>query len=315
MDNLKELYKRILEYYESTKQDVYIYSGPIDRNIHILRELICSHQNKREEASLFIATFGGDPDWAYRLIAILRRYYKKINIIIPGYCKSAGTLVALGADTLRFHEYGELGPLDVQMRRKDNLLGYNSGLDVFQAIQVINMSARECFHNMFIEFLMKGGGPIPTETAAKIAKDLAVGIYSSIASKIDPLELGEKNRAMKIASSYGEKLNSISQNNNMKQDTLNKLISDYPSHGFVIDMQQAKELFKNVENMTEMDYYLFKAFQKNFENPSEVFCLDLESIRNSLEKEEKNVDVCRGGDELSSSNKEGKNRANTKKSK
>lgn len=189
------------------------------------------------------------------------------------------------------------------MRRKDNLLGYNSGLDVFQAIQVINMSARECFHNMFIEFLMKGGGSIPTETAAKIAKDLAVGIYSSIASKIDPLELGEKNRAMKIASSYGEKLNSISQNNNMKQDTLNKLISDYPSHGFVIDMQQAKELFKNVENMTEMDYYLFKAFQKNFENPSEVFCLDLESIRNSLEKEEKNVDVCRGGDELSSSNK------------
>lgn len=295
MNNINESYKKIIDYYDSVKQDVYIYVGPIDSKIQLLRDIIRSHSNKKEEVCLFLATYGGDPDWAYRLVTTLRKHYIKFHIVIPGYCKSAGTLIALGADTLKFHEYGELGPLDVQMKRKDNLLGYNSGLDVFQAISVINTSAHECFHKMFIEFLLKGGGSIPTETAATIAKDLSVGIYASLASQIDPLELGEKNRAMKIASSYGEKLDSLSQNHNMKQGSLTKLISDYPSHGFVIDMPQAKELFHNVEEMGEMDYNLYEIFKERFQNPNEVFYFDLETMRSCITEQEKN-DATNSGD-------------------
>lgn len=255
--------------------DVYIYIGSIDGNIQNLRNLINTHPNKRNEADLFLTTYGGDPDWAYRLVSILRKYYKKINVIISGPCKSAGTLVALGADSLRFHEYGELGPLDVQMKRKDNLLGYNSGLDVFQALSVINNSARECFHSMFLEFVLKGGGSISTEIAAKIAKDLSVGIYSAIVSKIDPLELGEKNRAMQIAAAYGERLCWLTKCSNAKNDTLTKLISDYPSHGFVIDMEQAKKLFNHVEPMTENDYKIYNLFKDDIANPTTPLIIDL----------------------------------------
>lgn len=265
----------VTNYVLQCNADIYIYTGGIDRNIQTLRELICAHPDKKDEVDLFLTTYGGDPEWSYRLMSILRKYYTKINVIIPGLCKSAGTLIAFGADTLRFHKYGELGPLDVQMKRKDNVLGYNSGLDVFQSLSVINDTAADCFNKMFVNFILKGGGSISTETAAKIAKDLSVGIYSSVASKIDPLELGEKNRAMRIAEMYGLQLTSLTKTPNAKPDTLNRLIGDYPSHGFVIDMAQAKNLFVNVEDMTENDYKIYEIYKDVMNNPNSITIHDL----------------------------------------
>ncbi len=258
-----ELAEELKNIINSSTADIYIYVGGIDHNLQVLRDLIRTHPNKTEEADLFLITLGGDPDWAYRLVSTIRMHYKKLNVIVPSVCKSAGTLIALGADTLRFHEYGELGPLDVQMIRKDDLFRRNSGLDVFQAISIINSSAYGCFHNVFSDFLLKGGGSISTETAAKIAKDLATGIYSAVASKIDPLELGEKKRAMEIAEVYGKQLQLLSNSSNSKPDSLRKLISDYPSHSYVIDTVQAKELFYHVDNMTNNDYKLYDLLQLN----------------------------------------------------
>ena len=265
----------VANYILQSNVDTYIYIGGIDTNIQVLRENICKHPNKKDEVDLFLTTLGGDPEWAYRLVSLLRTYYKKINVIIPGLCKSAGTLIALGADTLRFHEYGELGPLDVQMKRKDNILGLYSGLDVFQSLSVINDTAAECFNKMFVNFLVKSDGSISTEMAAKIAKDLSVGIYSSVASKIDPLELGEKNRAMKIAETYGVQLASLTEAPNTKQGTLKKLIEGYPSHRFVIDMKQAEGLFNNVQKMTDIDYKIYEIYKEKIMNPCGVTIVDL----------------------------------------
>lgn len=277
--------------FSKNNQDVYIYVGAIDQNIDLLRQMICQRKNKKGEVTFFLSTLGGDPDWAYRLVVTFRMFYSKINMVIPGLCKSAGTLIALGADTLRFHEFGELGPLDVQMKRKDNLIGANSGLDVFQSLQIINSAAKDCFTGFFLEFLLRCGGGISTELVAKTAKDIAIGIYSSIASKIDPLELGEKNRAMNIAKKYGEVLNLLSKQKNLKQGTLEKFITDYPSHTFAIDKSQADSLFNYVEKMTEDDYAIYNQFEGNFRslNP---FLIDLSftplegDIRHETEKED-----------------------------
>ncbi len=81
----------------------------------------------------------------------------------------------------------------------------------------------------------------------------------------------------------------------MKQGSLTKLISDYPSHGFVIDMPQAKELFHNVEEMGEMDYNLYEIFKERFQNPNEVFYFDLETMRSCITEQEKN-DATNSGD-------------------
>ncbi len=76
---------------------------------------------------LMLSTFGGDPDAAYRIARCLRRRYTRVSAMISGFCKSAGTLLLLGADDLVFTEHGELGPLDVQYWKQDELEEMGSG--------------------------------------------------------------------------------------------------------------------------------------------------------------------------------------------
>jgi hypothetical protein len=49
---------------------------------------------------------------------------------------------------------------------------------------------------------------------------------------------------MNIAKEYGERLDAVTHN--LKEGALERLLTEYPEHGFVIDGQEAKELFVNV---------------------------------------------------------------------
>ena len=55
---------------------------------------------------------------------MFQRSYKKFIVLVSGYCKSAGTLVACGAHELVFSDAGEIGPIDIQMEKKDDLSSF-----------------------------------------------------------------------------------------------------------------------------------------------------------------------------------------------
>lgn len=88
--------------------------------------------------------------------------------------------------------------------------------------------------------------------AAQIATDIAIGTYGKIYAQIDPNQLGAIERAINIANDYGKRLKS----DNVKQDALDRLVSGYSSHSFVIDIKEAKELFSNVREPTEQEQEL-----------------------------------------------------------
>ena len=75
--------------------------------------------------------------------------------------------------------------------------------------------------------------------------------YLCISGQVDPLHIGEAARAMSIAGHYGQRLLLSSQNIGKKE--LAYLLSEYPSHGFVIDRGEAERLFKNVRKPTEKE--------------------------------------------------------------
>ena len=52
-----------------------------------------------------------------------------MHALIPRYCKSAGTLIALGASALYMDDRSELGPLDMQVTRGDEIGAMRSGLE------------------------------------------------------------------------------------------------------------------------------------------------------------------------------------------
>lgn len=223
--------------------EVFLYYGDISRlGYHQISEAYEKKPGKKDKVCIVLITHGGDPDAAYRIARATNHHFKTVEILIPDICKSAGTLLCIGAHKLIFGDRGELGPLDIQLSKPDEMFESMSGLDIIQAVNALGNQVLTSFRAYLID--IREGSRIRTKLAAEIAARLADGFITPIASRIDPLTLGEHQRAMQIAHGYGERLNAMVDS--LKPEALIKLISYYPSHGFVIDRKEASELFKCV---------------------------------------------------------------------
>jgi len=246
--------KIIQEYIQNVSDqldaDLLLYSADINEdNADTLIEIVREKPSKRENVVLILATYGGDPDAAYRITRFLKQTYSNFTLFVFGYCKSAGTLIAIGADEIVMSDLAELGPLDVQVL-KENDFRRSSGLDLQQALSVLGGELFSVFEGCFLSMIYKSGGVITTKMAADIASSMAIGLMEPVAGQIDPLRLGELSRSMNVAYEYGIRLNE-DLNNSIK-----KLVAGYPSHSFVIDREEAKELFNNVREPTELELAL-----------------------------------------------------------
>lgn len=75
-----------------------------------------------ECVDLLLHTGGGDIDAAEKLITMLRNKVgdSRLRVVVPHYAKSAGTLMALGANSIVMSDTSELGPIDPQIVRSDS---------------------------------------------------------------------------------------------------------------------------------------------------------------------------------------------------
>jgi ClpP class serine protease len=64
---------------------------------------------------VILQTGGGNIDSAFNIVKILKRHASAINVIVPLYAKSAGTLICMIGDKILLSEISELGPLDTQI--------------------------------------------------------------------------------------------------------------------------------------------------------------------------------------------------------
>lgn len=229
------------------ESDVYQYFGEVAREGYLRLTECLKPLPRKESASLVLATYGGDADAAFRMGRAFRHHYKKLTIIVPGYCKSAGSLMCVAANELVVCDLGELGPLDVQVMKRDEMFEQSSGLDITQALDVIQQRTMDAFRDYLIE--IRRGTGISTKIASDLASKLALGLYTPINDQIDPVRLGEMQRAVLVAHKYGQMLNAYHRN--VRPGGLEKLITEYPSHSFVIDRKECREIFVNVREPTD----------------------------------------------------------------
>lgn len=218
-----------------------MYSGAVT---HSGYEALCEVLAGREtnKAMLVLATPGGDPHAGFRMARALQHHYEYFDALVPRYCKSAGTLMLVGAKRLFLADKSELGPLDIQVKKSDEVVGRNSGLDILQAVTYLRAQAMEGFRSYLHELTQEVR--LSTKVASDIASDLTTGIFKPIFEQIDPMKLAEMQRAMEIAYAYGDRLNEKSQN--LRSGGLDRLVTSYPSHEFVIDRREAKQIFLEV---------------------------------------------------------------------
>lgn len=211
-----------------------------------LRDLLNGRQRLRKNVIVVLVTEGGMADTSYRVARLLQTQYVSVSICIAGWCKSAGTLLAIGAHELIIGDTGEMGPLDVQIVERDEIGNRTSGLILESAIDSLQTASFSLFEKFMMQIKARSANTITFRTAADLAAQMTVGMMAPIFQQIDPTRMGDDARAQRIGSDYAIRLNHFAQNLR-SAEALEMLLKGYPSHSFVIDAAEASNLFSKVK--------------------------------------------------------------------
>jgi len=198
-------------------------------------------EGKIKKLDLFLHSYGGFMDVAYKFVKICRNYTDEFNVIIPFMAKSAATAICLGADEIIMTSIAELGPIDpiIQHPYKPN----------------IKVPARAV--EDFFEYINS------SNTERKIDEN----IKNMLINQFDPYLIGTYKGALKSSQQYAEKLLSSYMLKNNKEkipEVVKKLTEHYVSHSHAIDREEAKnELGLNV-SFPDKDENLLDAIKQLF---------------------------------------------------
>lgn len=64
---------------------------------------------------LILETPGGSGEVAEDIVRLLRDKYASVAVIVPGWAKSAGTIMTMAADEILMDSFSALGPIDAQL--------------------------------------------------------------------------------------------------------------------------------------------------------------------------------------------------------
>lgn len=274
---------------EESDSDLYLYAGPLERQFEQRQLFLVKHRSeRRKNAILFLETFGGHADAAYKIAKAFKRNYQRFTVMVNSDCKSAGTLLSLGADYLVMSDTAELGPLDVQIPKEGEFSGRRSGLDITDTLGALQSESIRLMRSHFIDLRLGSGQQISTRDALDNATKIVCGLLAPVYAQINPMSLGESARSNSIAYHYGQRLSK----GNIHPGALEKLISGYPSHGFVIDREEAKELFSSVREPTTTEEIIMMLLAQKHEQLASrrsalILCLS-EDYSDQLPKQESN---------------------------
>lgn len=230
---------------------IYNYEVMSPHDFYFLGHLT-GRKNRRKNVILFLVTEGGSADSGYRMMRALQSAYARVSVVVAGWCKSAGTLMCIGAHELYMGYLAELGPLDVQIVKADEMDEQKSGLVAEAAFEKLQQEA----YKFFMSFVRDIGGSeyrVTLKTAFDVATKMTIGVVSPIFDKLEPVTMGEDYRSNRLAQAYAERLNLKSEclRRSRNFDALHNLLTSYPAHGFAIDAVEAGKLFRSVKPFDE----------------------------------------------------------------
>jgi hypothetical protein len=161
---------------------------------------------------LLLHTNGGKVEPAYLISKCCKKSAPKFIVAVPRFAKSAGTLIALGADEIHMGIISELGPVDPQ-------IGDYPALGLGSAVEHIATLCKK--HPDAVEMLAK-----------------------YLASNLNLHDLGYSERVSESAVQYAERLLSgkTLPGSESPAEVAHRFVYGYKDHGFVIDRDEAAEI-------------------------------------------------------------------------
>lgn len=214
-------------------------------------KILCSV--KFDTLDVILQTPGGDADAAYFLAKLLKSRAEVVNIIVPLYAKSAGTLMCLGADHLLLTDLSELGPLDTQILEQHDggerkMVSALNGFKALEQIQKHNLETLDIATKLFLSRC-----PMKVSEAIQLSIDFSSKTSGTLYSQLDPSKIGEYARVLEIGERYGIILLTryLKWDEQTAEVLVSKLVKGYPSHSFIIDYDELSSLGLPVEKITE----------------------------------------------------------------
>lgn len=238
---------------DALNADIFVFSGPIeDEGFGRVTKEVAALTDRHPKAILILTTNGGLANVAYQIARLFQKLYAEFVVFTPSRCKSAGTLVVLGANKLVMDTFSELGPLDVQLLKQNEIGARKSGLLSRSAFEALADSSFELYERLMMNITMRSGGLVSFKLASDLSATMASSLLAPVYGQINPEVVGSEFRDLNVALEYGVRL--VGYSGNADVTAVYKLVHEYPSHDFIIDEDEAKELFRSVENPTEELY-------------------------------------------------------------
>jgi len=182
-----------------------------------------------DKLDLFLASNGGNGVVPWRIVSLLREFCKEFRVLIPYRAYSAATLIALGADEIVMHPFGELGPIDPSVSNDFNPKNQQNQL---MPISVEDVKA-------YINFIKK--------TVGITHEDELVRTIEVLCSQVHPLALGNVERFVSQSRMIATKVlktHMTGDANHIIDEMVENMTSKLYFHGHPINRAEAKKDLK-----------------------------------------------------------------------
>lgn len=173
--------------------------------------------------SLVLYTLGGDIHAARSIVNLLQTFCDDLEIIVPSKCRSAGTLMCLGANKIVMTKQATLGPIDPSVHTELNpIITEGEGTWPYP-VNVEDVNA----------FIQQARDSLPHQRIDQV--------FDGLAQAVHPLVLGNAYRTRAQIRMLGERL--LSKHMNDKgaiANVLDFLCSDSGSHDYTIGRREAR---------------------------------------------------------------------------
>lgn len=173
-----------------------------------------------DSIDLLIISNGGDPIVSWRIISLLREKFSNVSVLIPYTAFSAATLLALGADEILMHPFGNLGPLDPQLSFPDG----NGGVKTISYEDIMK----------YIEFVKDTG---------ITDQELLQRSFEKLTAEIPPTTIGFAKRSSQLGLTMGQKLLATHMSDENKTKVISETLNTkFYHHGYPLGRKEAKEI-------------------------------------------------------------------------
>jgi Serine dehydrogenase proteinase len=204
---------------------------------------------------LILDTFGGSLDSAFKTILFLSRFTKRLRVFVPRRAKSAGTLIAIGANELYMSPFAELGPLDTQIRDPRNPTDRVSALDCYQSVDYVRTFGLNTLSKTFRALAGEARALIPLSQLVSTSADFSIGSIAPILAQVNALDFGGWGRTLRIGEMYAQALLSRGEYDDPEsREIAHQLVYGYTHHPFPIDVNEARRVGLRPFTMDEEQY-------------------------------------------------------------